>query len=127
MDRSFIVFMKVQMAVLYQEGQWDEIVVDVPDICRCMSYDEINEKARSYFYSAPEYREYKNCFGAYVTNEKYDDERICTCEREENSLLKEAMEALKMVLNETNAGMWDCLPIDKAKEVCAKIEARLAE
>jgi hypothetical protein len=25
------------------------------------------------------------------------------------------LEALQMVINETNAGLWDCLPIEKAK------------
>ena len=32
----------------------------------------------------------------------------------------ELLEALEMLLNETNAGMWDCLPVDKANEAIHK-------
>ena len=73
--------MNVMMAVLEQDGSWDEIVVEIPNICTCMTYAEIDEKARNYFYATPEYREYKNCFGAYVTNERYDDKHLCTCQQ----------------------------------------------
>jgi len=72
--------MNILMAVLYQEGQWDEIVVDVPNICTCLTYDEINSKARKYFYAFGD-TQYKNCFGAYVTNERYDDKHLCTCQK----------------------------------------------
>ena len=71
--------MNVQFAVLYQDGAgWDEIIIDVPDICSCMSYAEIDEKARMYFFSAPELDEYDNCFGGYVTNEGYQMEYSCS-------------------------------------------------
>lgn len=76
--------MNVLMAVLYQEGQWDEIVVDVPNICTCMTYDEINSKARKHFYAFGSLPEHKNCFGAYVTNERYDDKHLCTCQQKKD-------------------------------------------
>lgn len=34
----------------------------------------------------------------------------------------ELLEALKMVLDETNAGIWDCLPIEKARRAIALAE-----
>lgn len=73
--------MKVLMAVLDQAGGWDEIVVEIPTACSCMTYDQINARARNYFYATPEYREHKNCFGAYVTDERYDDKHVCTCKQ----------------------------------------------
>ena len=30
------------------------------------------------------------------------------------------VEALEMILNETNAGLWDCLPVEKAKQALTK-------
>lgn len=71
--------MNVLMAVLYQEGSWDEIVVNVPNICKCMDYDEINAKAREYFFKSEEYADYDECFGAYVTDEGYDTNATCNC------------------------------------------------
>ena len=32
----------------------------------------------------------------------------------------ELVEALEMLLNETNAGLWDCLPVEKAKQALTK-------
>jgi len=73
--------MKVLMAVLYQGGDhWDEIVVDVHNVCSCMTNEQIDGKARNYFYRAPEYSEYDDCFGVYVTNERYDEGHVCTCD-----------------------------------------------
>jgi len=36
------------------------------------------------------------------------------------SAAPELLEALEMILNETNAGTWDCLPVVKAKAAIAK-------
>lgn len=35
---------------------------------------------------------------------------------------RELVEALKMVLEETNAGLWDCLPVDKARAALANAQ-----
>jgi hypothetical protein len=45
-----------------------------------MTDEEINSKARKYFYAFGD-TQYKNCFGAYVTDERYDDEHVCTCQK----------------------------------------------
>jgi len=79
--------MKVQIAVLYQDELWEEVIVDVPDICTCMTYAEINERAVTYFHSAPEYSAYSHCFGAYVTNERYDEKHICICKKQDKENL----------------------------------------
>ena len=36
------------------------------------------------------------------------------------SAAPELVEALEMLLNETNAGLWDCLPVEKAKQALTK-------
>lgn len=55
----------------------------------------------------------------------YDEALICeTGGNEANARLiaaaPELLEALQMLLDETNAGTWDCLPIDKARAAIAK-------
>lgn len=54
----------------------------------------------------------------------------CIMEQEANARLIAAapdlLEACKMLIEETNAGTWDCLPIEKAKAAITKAEGENA-
>lgn len=104
--------MKVRMAVLFQGSHWDEIVVDVPNICTCMTYGQINEEARKYFYSASEYAEYDDCFGAYVTDEMYDTKHQCICQKVSDVIAERIWDILAMVNEHFGEEMSDLLDED---------------
>lgn len=61
----------------------------------------------------------KNIINLFIDGMKFKDQLD-----EAKALNAEMLEALKMIINETNAGTWDCLPVEKAKAAIDKAEGR---
>jgi len=58
----------------------------------------------------------------YVLPESQNEEFQANCRL--IAAAPELLEAARMVLDETNAGLWDCLPVEKLKAAIAKAEGR---